>query len=819
MCRSRIAWLAFSATRLASSVCGQEFKWIDNQVNATICYWTDLRVAVLKDTVYIDGGHKAWIPGMANGTLGDPIDDDNPLGLMWTLNFGTPFNTSTNASAILQTLSKAPGGGAANDFAPNYYDGALLANNDELFLYGGTLMLASTYAAPDANKVLGYMASQYGTEKDFHSGFLTKQLPDGMTRYITFGGTANAPSENKAWYFGGYRSESWGPIYDGVNSTYDPANVSNTFITLDMGTQQAESWKNVTLPTGTPSRASPSMVWVPVGEQGILVVVGGVTYPDYDNYELTSQNEAQSKKDSPSFMSNIDIYDVASNKWYQQPTSGSPPQYAKGCAIVATAQDRSSYNIYYYGGYDGLDESSNYNDDVWILSLPTFMWMKASSGTPDHGRAGHQCVTPYPDQMITIGGKTGNNADTIECLEGVFQAYNLTSGAWMDSYNPDSWAPYGVPEMIHVMIGGSYSGGATVTTPSPSGWATQALGSVFATHYPTEKIATYYPYSSMGPSNSTRGSDDGSRGKGTPSWLAAVLGVVLGLVFVTAVVVAIILYRRRRLLKKNGSEHSTNDNSNKIASWMRGLQSDGKAPTVTSEDTRVQYDDMESRGVSPGHMEMKMAQPSEMLGTPLVELMDTSPGPPPSELVGSTGDNSNTGFTHIARSPFASNPHMPRSTATPTSQPFISNTASHDHAPSISSSQVGNPPPPSYTQRPDSPPLGQAGAPVNRSASGMGSNPRHSRQISEDTVDSSMIPRAPTPPPQHNVPFAPQQASPPLPVSPPSVTGVDGGYEALDYYSVHGGSNLQPGSNNSPRRSIFQEDKAGLGQHGDGRNS
>jgi hypothetical protein len=224
------------------------------------------------------------------------INAGNPLGLIYTLNLSVPFNSSTNISSILGTVSKAPNGGAANNFAPNYYDGAMLANDDELFLYGGLLRRTDQYSPPDASEILAYEANQYGPEKEsFHPGFVRTDLPDGLTRYITFGGAANAPSENKAWYFGGYRSPIWGAIYEGTsNKSTQPLDVSDTFITLDLSTQQAETWSNRTLPDFIPSRANPSVVWVPVGEQGILVVLGGVSYPYYNNVNGTSQNEAQS---------------------------------------------------------------------------------------------------------------------------------------------------------------------------------------------------------------------------------------------------------------------------------------------------------------------------------------------------------------------------------------------------------------------------------------------------------------------------------------------------------------------------------------------
>jgi hypothetical protein len=305
-------------------------------------------------------------------------------------------------------------------------------------------------------------------------------------------------------------------------------------------------------------------------------------------------------KDSPTYISDIAVYDVAKDKWYVQPTIAGPPsQLAKGCAVVAPAQDLSSYNIYYYGGFDGLHEEQDFNDDVWVLSLPSFMWMKVYGGEGKYARAGHQCIMPYPDQMITIGGFRSSNGGGESCLDGgLLRVFNLTAAKWLDSYNPDSWNMYGVPEMIHLMIGGDYTGGATMTTPTPTGWATPELASVFATTYPASKITTYYPYGSQGPANGTRGSWNSSKG-GTPSWVAPVLGVVLGLVFITAIAVAILLYRRRKLWWKNrgGSQHPP-DKHSRVRNWLNGTSE--KAPTVTTEDPSSRFEEyVDSRDTTP----------------------------------------------------------------------------------------------------------------------------------------------------------------------------------------------------------------------------
>lgn len=633
------------ATAFASAVSGQA-TWDKNQVNTTICQWQQLRAHVVRDTVYMDGGSMWWLPGLSDGSYGTAVNDHNPLGLVYTLNFSRPFSTSDNLTSIFGSISKVSAGTAAKNLAPNYVDGAMLGNDDEWFLYGGLLRETKEFSPPAATNVFAYLKYQYGVQKDgFLPGFVNDELPEGMTRYVAYGAAAAAPSENKAWYFSGLRAQGFGPIYEpGFNETLTATNVSNTLITLDMGTQQQETWKNETLPSDIPGRANPELVWVPVGKQGILVALGGVVFPDFSSYLSKSPNEPESKAVSPGFMSTIDIYDVAGGKWYRQPATGGPGQLTRGCAVVAPAQDSSSFNIYYYGGYSGLTRSQPFNDDVWVLSIPSFTWTKVVEGTSP-GRAGHKCVMPYPNQMFVIGGYPPLSGASLTCLRETVRVLDLSTGTWRTSYDPSKWSNYSIPDAVVKKIGGSPTGGATVTSPSPTGWASTDLAAVFGEKYPANKITTYYPYKVQASGNNTNpdipptSSDSGSSsGGGVPAFLPPVLGVVLGLMFVTMIAVLILLWRRRKLLRTRAerSEAGTEDtNGHRIMSWIRGQTNSEKAGTVASSDeTPSSPDDLESVAAAPPR---SMA---EMMNTEIrapVELPDTSPRP---EL-------HDTGLSHI----------------------------------------------------------------------------------------------------------------------------------------------------------------------------
>ncbi|TQW00846.1 Galactose oxidase/kelch, beta-propeller [Cordyceps javanica] len=622
--------------------------WTHGQINTSICTWSQPRAALVRDKIYIDGGSIWWTSGLENGTFGPIANKGNFQGIILSYDLSTPFNRDTNVTGILLdgSLSKARGGkGNANGDAPVYYDGALLANDAEFFLYGGAVFQANDlYDPPPAYDTLRYQAYPYGPDKPlWKPGFESRRLPDGTTRYIAYGGAASSPSENKAWYFSGLTTPSRGPFFWNVAASPDEkASVpSNTLITLDMESQLSEKWTNSTLPDHIKARANPEVVWVPIGEQGILVVLGGVTYPEWAGDVHLSPNETLSEKESPEFMSTIDIYDIASNTWHQQPTKDGPGTRTRGCAVVAAAADRSSFNIYYYGGFDGIHLSDEFYDDVWVLSLPSFTWTKISDGKPSHARAGHKCFLPYPDQMMVVGGYTPLAGTTLKCLEGgPIALLNITSGEWMDHYDPTAYGPYGVHEKVQTTIGGNSAGHATVKSPVPSGWATPALRSTFATSYDFSKMKNHWPYEPQAKNKTDSPANPSPSGKGSEavaSWIAPVLGVVLGLVLLSGGLLAFCIWRRRVAARPGSDASSSNEAmSERLFYWVKG--SPQRRPTVTSTQSCCAASDVECSptqesipATDDGSVSAASPVCHEMENTQIAELDDTSP---PVELHG-----------------------------------------------------------------------------------------------------------------------------------------------------------------------------------------
>ncbi|OQD92534.1 hypothetical protein PENSOL_c040G01094 [Penicillium solitum] len=598
--------------------------------NVYMCNWLGLRANILRDRIFLDGG-RLWYH-----TGNDDCPDYDPADILTTtiyhLNLNTSFNTKSNFMDLLTNDSVA---GGDPSMAPNYVNGAMFANDNELYLYGGMHPNSNSSSLPAANQVLSYAAYQYGPHRSlWKPGWKQEYLSTNVTRFITNGAAASAPRENLGFYFSGMRAADWGEFnFDQLQSNQ----TADTLITLDMSQMSDGSWTNTTLPSYVPARSSAELVWVPVSESGVLVAIGGVVEP-IQFLKSTSTRTEESKRISPTFMETVSVFDVGSRTWYLQNTTGDiPPQLTEFCSVLASAADGSSHNIYIYGGYDGLDLSANPSDDVYILSLPSFKWVKAYNGTNTHSRSGHRCIKVYPDQMLAVGGQ---HVDPTHCLEGgVIVNFNLNTLSFEDKYDPTIWSEYKVPDVVTKQIGGNSDGGASTT--APTSWTNSSLAGIFDKNY-TKTIETYWPYNSTSGNSSTGSStQDHNGGGGFPGWAGGVIGAVLGLLII-AILAGLWFYRRRQRQRKSAegkSEAADAEPQNRPPEWMYGSgpASPGPGPvssstgmetaeTVrTAHTTETQPSTTQASTLPDSHVSPATPGTVESGGDALYEMHDSSP--------------------------------------------------------------------------------------------------------------------------------------------------------------------------------------------------
>ena len=260
-------------------------------------------------------------------------------------------------------------------------------------------------------------------------------------------------------------------------------------------------------------------------------------------------------------------------KWYTQTTTGQiPPNRRKFCAGSTWAIDQSSYNIYLYGGF-GFGENTTGFDDVYILTLPTFEWIKwypeAPGASAPHGLL--SCNVIDNAQMIVMGGNFTNSTNCD--VPAVGAQHNLNLG----QVNPDNskWyhflpnlTSYSVPSDIISITGGSSSGGANNLSPA-SGWSDTALSvyfnrkAQFAARTPTRYIPT--PTTTVTPTDTAAPKPATKIG----SIVGGVVGGVAGLIII---VVAIFLCLRRRkasTAKQAASHPAPTNNVNEMMAESR----------------------------------------------------------------------------------------------------------------------------------------------------------------------------------------------------------------------------------------------------------
>ncbi|KAM0279431.1 hypothetical protein ACHAQH_004591 [Verticillium albo-atrum] len=440
--------------------------------------------------------------------------------------------------------------------------GYLWQDYDNLYLYGGQFADnvddgsgEPQYATPDPMALWRYdiqnkewssfddprtSAGNYSTESD---------IP---IQRAAEGAGLSVPELGLSWYFGGHldvaTTRGWSiqvaRLYLSSLLEWTHPGFANTGVdTLrNSGAGQGGTYRNIT-EGGTqggdnfPERADAVLIFVPGwGKRGVLIGLGGGA-----DEQLTEN------------MERLDVFDIETSEWYNQETSGDqPPVRVNPCAVVASAPDASSFQIYLFGGQDLVTGNQTQYNDMYILTIPAFHWIRVDNGDSSSvpaPRAGHTC-TMRDGQMILVGGYVGED---ISCDSPGIYVFNASSLQWADKFNAgdhdadissdnlvlaNSWG-YRVPEPVQKVIGGNADGSATLTTPS-SGPATDGP---FATGKPpvftiTESGATATvtqpaPGATGGNSNTPSEGDSSGDGNGNggsdsnPGLIAA--GVIAGI--------------------------------------------------------------------------------------------------------------------------------------------------------------------------------------------------------------------------------------------------------------------------------------------------
>ncbi|KAF2402383.1 hypothetical protein EJ06DRAFT_528494 [Trichodelitschia bisporula] len=461
---------------------------------------------------------------------------------------------------------------------PPVANGYLWNSYDSLFLYGGEFSDNPT-GDPTPFSLWEYNIKESSWKEHkspkTSAGINSEDAGLPIERSAEGAGFSMA-SLGRGWYFGGHldflTTDGWSiqtpRVYLKSFVEFTFPGYTNNELSASKTAGSDGAWRNITKAgiqdqAGFTQRADGLLVYVPgFGKEGILLSLGGGT-----NETFTQMNQ-------------VDVFDIAGSTWYRQATSGKTPNIrVNPCAVVAAAPDGSSYNVYMFGGQNLIPAGSQTQyDDMWILSIPSFTWIPVDMGKQavPYPRAGHTCNV-WDGQMVVVGGYIGQD---ISCESPGVYVFNMSSLEWSVQFNsltgslvhssdskvanPFSQHPnqrgtdlgsglqgsygYQVPAAVISVIGGSPTGGATITAPvqsATSGPLASGRPITYTVTGPNGAVIT-----ETGVPGQYSGSSGGGGGK--PNIGAIVAGVVAGLFFLIAVYLAFcaMIYRKQLHLYK-----------------------------------------------------------------------------------------------------------------------------------------------------------------------------------------------------------------------------------------------------------------------------
>ncbi|KAK2861465.1 hypothetical protein FQN49_004170 [Arthroderma sp. PD_2] len=509
-----------------------------------VCKRWSQQTAIVNGTLYIYGGRSTT----------DASQDDNT----WNDNFLTlDLKSGWSISAPKLTGLPRPDNGP-----PPVSNGYLWNSYNSLFLYGGEFSDKPATDPVDFSLwEYNIPSSSWIEHKNPTTSSGTNSAADNTpVQRSAEGAGINIPELGRGWYFGGhldgYTTKGWSQsiprVYLKSMIEYTFPGFTNSGVEIDTEDKRAGpegAWRNITEgglqdSAGFTERADGVLVHIPgFGKEGIILGLAGGT-----NATFTQLNV-------------IDVFDIASSKWYKQATTGETPKIrVNPCAVAASAADGTSTQVYLYGGQNLIPYKSQIQyDDVWILSIPSFTWIKADTDgqSVPPARAGHTCNI-WNSQIVVTGGYVGQD---LSCDSPGIYVFDASELKWKTEYaaleggndlnqqasqtrdGTGLGGSYGyrVPKVVQSVIGGDDTGKATQTVP-----AVAPTDGPLATGQPLTYTVLPTATSGSSPENQSGG------GRSGPNIAAIIAGVIAGCLGILAIYLGFVtwLYRRRLAIYK-----------------------------------------------------------------------------------------------------------------------------------------------------------------------------------------------------------------------------------------------------------------------------
>ncbi|KAF3041559.1 hypothetical protein E8E12_007679 [Didymella heteroderae] len=454
-------------------------KWKPEDVVTYFCSRWYHQSVVKNDTLYLYGGVETFnIPGLdtssRNNTLGY-----NPFMLQLDLKQSWDWQENISWYAFETTPNPRTGASVRQAMvAGSLFHGP--HSTPEVWTYGGTIFRGNETFLNAVNPAAFHDQSNIYPLWSFNNRTNTwKQFDISTLNTPSYGSSTEAPDQGLAFYLHG-RTDNGTNI--GAKDSGDVQTLLDGMIVIDMVHHTSKNISTTGMKDPQP-RLGGGLQYVPsIGSNGLLVALGGKVFDGIQ--PVTSQSRGRLLS-----FDAVDAFDLASytnakgnGTWYTQPTSGEiPPARIDSCTVLASAPDNSSHNIFMYGGWDPTATGNNtkYFDDMYVLSLPSFTWVKMFEG--ESPRYGHTCHLAAGRQLLTIGGSTqhGNTTDTCDWEAESIAVMDLPTMTWGSVFTA-GYQPYELSSGLVEKLGGKAQGNATLREPA-LGWVSTDFEEVMRT--------------------------------------------------------------------------------------------------------------------------------------------------------------------------------------------------------------------------------------------------------------------------------------------------------------------------------------------------
>ncbi|KAI0172257.1 hypothetical protein GGR52DRAFT_461214 [Hypoxylon sp. FL1284] len=450
----------------------------------------------------------------------------------------------------------------------------VVAFGDYLYVDGGELLLSPNGTGTNntqlVNSTLSLNLNKAWTNETAEFRSIPKEAPNldqqicwsdsSINTFYTWGGSAvgsAAPPSNELWLFNGDGTGggSWSQVPQGdfrdfsrlrrpVGSSFtqsghvgyafsgqvtsktdlsvhkeDPGYALPGLVSYDFHTSQ---WSNISTAEyrGYGTNLNGQAQFVPFGPNGLLLFLGGAETPV----------DATAESIVPLDWNTLWLFDPVARRWYIQGTTGNRPPLVERACSVGVKGPGNTYEIFIYGG--SSTQLGGVSSEVYVLSLPGFVFFKANRGTP---RADHACVVVGKGkrQMVSYGGVDGgadlsSSTTTPDPWKQGLGIFDMSEMKWADSYDPNM-TDYNTPDVI--------SNWYTQGGMEDVCWTNDAVKQLFVN-------GSSISYGAAGNASSTENSDSSQSARR----IGAIVGGTVGGVIVISVAGVVVFFwlRKRR---------------------------------------------------------------------------------------------------------------------------------------------------------------------------------------------------------------------------------------------------------------------------------